>query len=156
MNPLPTVSQAYAYVKQDERARQGHHSLQPIASWLVNSVDLLPVQRVLFLTSILPLPMLATPQSLQSSVLTAILMVTPKSIVITYKLIGYPPNWKKREKTAGSNPSNQFRTLAKVNLASKKQTVTSMSTVEAEYRALATITTELIWLKYLLIHFVWD
>lgn len=37
-----------------------------------------------------------------------------------------------------------------ISWSAKKQTVTSMSIAETEYKALASITTEIIWLKYLL------
>ncbi|XP_074347238.1 uncharacterized protein LOC141686078 [Apium graveolens] len=40
MNPLLSVSQAYAYVKQDERARQGYQSLTDLSP-LVNSAEAL-------------------------------------------------------------------------------------------------------------------
>lgn len=43
-----------------------------------------------------------------------------------------------------------FLGSALISWSAKKQTVTSMSSTEAEYRALATITTEFMWLKYLL------
>lgn len=39
---------------------------------------------------------------------------------------------------------------ALISWQAKKQSVTSMSSAEAEYRALATITTEIMWLKYLI------
>lgn len=39
---------------------------------------------------------------------------------------------------------------ALISWQAKKQSVTSQSTAEAEYRALASITTEIMWLKYLL------
>lgn len=39
MNPFPSISQAYAYVKQDERAKQGYHS-SPKLSPLANSVEI--------------------------------------------------------------------------------------------------------------------
>ena len=43
-----------------------------------------------------------------------------------------------------------FLGQALISWQAKKQTVTSISSAEAEYRALATITTEIMWLKYLL------
>lgn len=39
---------------------------------------------------------------------------------------------------------------ALISWQAKKQSVTSLSTAEAEYRALATVITEVMWLKYLL------
>ena len=45
---------------------------------------------------------------------------------------------------------------ALISWQAKKQTVVSMSSAEAEYRALATITTEIMWLKYLLADLIID
>lgn len=39
--------------------------------------------------------------------------------------------------------------LALISWQAKKQSITSQSTIETEYRALASITTEIMWLKYL-------
>lgn len=104
MSPLPSVSQDYAYVKQDEKARQGYqqsaNQINPFVNALVSN-------------------------SGNSSLATSHTGVKKSGSVLKcsycnfnghtkencYKLIGYPPNWKKKKDTVATPQAGAFRSL---------------------------------------------
>ncbi|XP_074342122.1 uncharacterized protein LOC141679549 [Apium graveolens] len=125
MNPLPTVSHAFAYVKQDERARQGYSvaEISPFA----NSANV--TQDFSSSTGGFKKPVFIKSQSSQSVHISGKASVKCSYCNFNghireqcYKLVGYPPNWKKKDKTSSVT---QFRNFPKANLASVDQNVSS-------------------------------
>ena len=115
MNPLPSLSQAYAYVKQDEKARQGYQSLVPAAS---------PVSNALLRSSASPdvttnNKKLPPTNPAKSVIKCSHCNYNGHTKEQCFKLIGYPPNWKKKKEISGvaSSPAGQFRPLPKANQA---------------------------------------
>lgn len=125
MNPLPTVSQAYAYVKQDERARQGPQSWLPEATPLINSVGSTGADNCKKFSQNKVAPASVNRSTIKCSYCN----FNGHSREQCYKLIGYPPNWKKKDKSVASNPASQFRNLPKAN-ATHVESPTSVSQLD--------------------------
>lgn len=105
MDPMPTLSQAYAFVKQDEKARQGFNSSIPAAP-VVASINAATVGN--FSTGQKKQLSGANKSTLKCSYCN----FTGHTREQCYKLIGYPPNWKKKKDSPGaSSVSGQFRSL---------------------------------------------
>nr|XP_017251022.1 PREDICTED: uncharacterized protein LOC108221670 [Daucus carota subsp. sativus] len=118
MNPLPTLSQAYSYVKQDEKARHGFpaailNSQVHLASSTNEpnqSAD--PVKKLNSSSK----QVAGTTSSIKPIIKCTYCNFTGHTRENCYKLIGYPPNWKKREKTsAGSAHFKNFPATSKAN-----------------------------------------
>lgn len=128
MNPLPTVSQAYAFVKQDEKARQGYQNnvtmLNPFANLAVTGADTLNVttdsgNRRFTANRGNSQSGNTVGSSAKSGIKCSYCNFNGHTRENCYKLIGYPANWKKKEKPGmtSSHNSGQFRNLPKANLA---------------------------------------
>ncbi|WOH08594.1 hypothetical protein DCAR_0728038 [Daucus carota subsp. sativus] len=139
MYPLPSVSQAYAYVKQDERARQRPHSLISDAP-LVNSVGSTDVDS----SKRSALPKTPSGNSNRSTLKCSYCNFNGHSREQCYKLIGYPPNWKKKKKSAASNPANPFRNLPKSNVDASAASVSQLDQMQQQITQLNTLVTSFV------------
>lgn len=122
MDPLPSVSQEYAFVKQDEKARQGYHGSITGSSPLVNA-----------LVPIVGNATVAAANAGYKKFNSGGVLKTPLKCTFCnfnghtkencYKLIGYPPNWKKKKENGASAVpvtthlafTSQFRPLPRTN-----------------------------------------
>lgn len=76
MSPLPTVSQAFAYVKQDEKARQGFQSVVPDTNALAHSVVTNPLNVVAAANRFVPNKALPQSSNLTKPVLKCSFLIT--------------------------------------------------------------------------------
>lgn len=118
MSPLPSVSQAYAYVKQDEKARQGYNHTLHDTSFAANA----------FLGAFVNSPVVA---AVGAGYKRNNIGSVKHLLKCTYcnfnghvrencnKLIGYPANWKKKKDVNSSSQTTiaAFRNLPKTNQA---------------------------------------
>lgn len=125
MTPLPSVSQAYAYVKQDEKARQGFQSLDSVSAASVHAA--LPTPDNSSVAAFVKKynahkGATSNPSSVSKPVIKcSFCNFTGHTRENCYKIIGYPPNRKKKDRnTTGSNANvsnngngtnSQFRNL---------------------------------------------
>ncbi|XP_074352709.1 uncharacterized protein LOC141691856 [Apium graveolens] len=115
MRPLPSVSQAYAYVKQDEKARQGYQSMlsapTPFAKVMVNY----STNDAANTNSNPAFKKVVVPASGRPLLKCTYCNFNGHIKENCYKIIGYPPNWKKKKDQTTPGPSSvgQFRTLPK-------------------------------------------
>lgn len=130
MSPLPSVSQAYAFVKQDKKARQGYQDiLAPFANALArNSVN----AATLTIGSGFKKATVSNSGSARPVLKCTYCNFNGHTKENCYKLIGYPANWKKKKKeitgSAGSVPINtgQLRVLPKENQANAAASVSNV------------------------------
>lgn len=125
MNPPPTVSQAYAFVKQDEKARQGYQSLINQPSPFANALSL-NTGNVNAAAASTTYKKFNSGSASKSPLKCTFCNFNGHTKETCYKLIGCPPNWKKKKDIATSNSSlgsaplgsaSQFRALPQPNQA---------------------------------------
>ncbi|XP_074373485.1 uncharacterized protein LOC141713812 [Apium graveolens] len=113
MSPLPSLSQAYAYTKQDEKARQGFQTIDTIS--LANAAIAKDEGVAAFVKKFPPNRNNTNSTSALGQNKVALKCsfcnFNGHTIEHCYKLIGYPPNWKKKERFSntgsGQNSFNQ-------------------------------------------------
>lgn len=135
MSPLPSVSQAYAYVKQDEKARQGFQTLDLAAG--VNATFSAPDHANVAAFVKKYNANKGNPSSGSNSskpvIKCSFCNFTGHTRENCYKLIGYPPNWKKKDKSTSSNTgqdtNSQFRKLPSTANQVTAETLQSQSQV---------------------------
>lgn len=134
MSPLPLISQAYAFVKQDEKARQSYQSViasnTHFANALVNS-SVNAAATNLGANSGFKKPSFNSNGAAKPLVKCAYCNFNGHTKENCYKLIGYPPNWKKKKEIPGRGSTGvhtgnyqsananagQFRSLPKNTIA---------------------------------------
>lgn len=127
MQPLPSVSQAFAFVKRDERSRQGYSSLINAASPFANALVSGPDSSAAAVNK--RFGQNKSPNVHKPSIKCAYCNFNGQTKENCYKLIGYPPNWKKKDKPV-SNAN--FRNLPKANLVSAEGNQSQVQSVPSK------------------------